>query len=94
MLPLTSAVTATFNESVQASTIGFTLTNSSGGTVAATVTYNSATDTATLTPSRVPGLRHDLHGDRQWGRGYRGRCHEYPGELVVHHGFYATRRNE
>ena len=43
--------TATFNEAVQASTISFTLKNSSGSAVAATVAYNSSTDTATLTPS-------------------------------------------
>ena len=45
---------ATFNEAVQASSITtttFTLKNSSGTAVAATVAYNSSTDTATLTPS-------------------------------------------
>ena len=36
---------------MQAGTIDFTLKNSSGGMVAATVAYNSSTDTATLTPS-------------------------------------------
>ena len=47
-------VTATFNQAVQASSITtttFTLKNSSGTAVAATVAYNSSTDTATLTPS-------------------------------------------
>ena len=46
-----TAATATFNEAVQASTISFTLTNSAGSSVAATVAYNSSTNTATLTPS-------------------------------------------
>ena len=48
---VSSPVTATFNEAVQSGTIGFTLTNPSGSTVAATVAYNSSTNTATLTPS-------------------------------------------
>ena len=46
-----STVTAAFNEAVQASTIKFTLANSSGTTVTTTVAYNSSTNTATLTPS-------------------------------------------
>ena len=46
-----TTVTATFNEAVQSSTIGFNLNSSSGSTVAATVTYNSSTNTATLTPT-------------------------------------------
>jgi Concanavalin A-like lectin/glucanases superfamily/Bacterial Ig-like domain len=43
--------TATFNEAVVASTIGFTLKTSAGVAVGATVAYNSTTNTATLTPS-------------------------------------------
>src|SRR5262249_52113816 len=48
---VSTQVTATFNEAVQSGTIGFTLTGGSGSTVAATVAYNSANYTATLTPS-------------------------------------------
>ena len=51
-----TGVTATFNEAVKASSITtstFTLKNSSGTSVAGTVAYNSATDTATLTPSAL-----------------------------------------
>ncbi len=48
---VSSPLTATFNEAVQSSTISFTLTNSAGTAVPATLTYNSSTDTATLTPS-------------------------------------------
>jgi methionine-rich copper-binding protein CopC len=48
---VSSTVTATFNEAVQSSTIIFTLTSSSGSSVAAAVTYNNTNDTATLTPS-------------------------------------------
>jgi ELWxxDGT repeat protein len=48
---VSTTVTATFNESVQSSTISFVLTGPSGNTVPATVTYNGSTDTATLTPS-------------------------------------------
>ena len=48
---VSTKVTATFNEAVQASTISITLKNSSGSKVAAKVTYNSTTNTATLTPS-------------------------------------------
>jgi methionine-rich copper-binding protein CopC len=48
---VSTTVTATFNQRVQASTITFTLTNSAGSSVAATVSYNSSKYTATLTPS-------------------------------------------
>jgi methionine-rich copper-binding protein CopC len=48
---ITSALTATFNEALQSSTIGFVLTTSSGTSVPATLSYNSTTFTATLTPS-------------------------------------------
>jgi methionine-rich copper-binding protein CopC len=44
-------VTATFSKPVQASTISFTLKDSSNNTVTATVSYNSTTNTATLTPA-------------------------------------------
>ena len=50
-VPVSSSVSATFNEAVQASTINFSLTNSSGNSVAATATYNSSTDTVTMTPN-------------------------------------------
>jgi methionine-rich copper-binding protein CopC len=46
-----ATVTATFNEAVQAGSIVFTLQDSSGNAVAASVSYNSATFTAVLTPS-------------------------------------------
>ena len=48
---VSTKATATFNEAVLASTISFTLASSSGSSVAATVSYNSSNDTATLTPS-------------------------------------------
>jgi len=48
---VSTAVTATFNEAVQAGTITFTLAASSGGLVRASVSYDSSTDTATLTPA-------------------------------------------
>ena len=48
---VSTTVTATFNEVVQASTISLTLKNSSGSSVAGSVSYNSSTNTATLTPS-------------------------------------------
>jgi hypothetical protein len=49
-----TTVTATFSRSMDATTItssSFTLKPSGGAAVAATVTYNSGTNTATLTPS-------------------------------------------
>ena len=49
-----SAVTVTFNEAMLASSItagDFTLKSASGSSMTATVSYNSTTDTATLTPS-------------------------------------------
>src|SRR5271166_6453297 len=51
-----TALTATFNEAVQAATItssNLVLKSSSGATVPATVSYNSSTNTATLTPSAL-----------------------------------------
>jgi hypothetical protein len=45
-----TAVTATFNESVQQATISFVLTDPSKNVVPATLTYNDTTHTATLTP--------------------------------------------
>jgi hypothetical protein len=46
-----TTVTATFNESVVASTISFVLKDSSNNTVASTVSYNDTNHTATLTPN-------------------------------------------
>ncbi|AMV39250.1 Copper resistance protein CopC [Planctomyces sp. SH-PL62] len=46
-----SKVSATFSEAVQAGTISFALKSASGATVAATVAYDAASRTATLTPS-------------------------------------------
>src|SRR6185312_1453391 len=43
-------LTATFNEAVQTSTISFTLTGPGGTAVPAALSYNSSTNTATLTP--------------------------------------------
>jgi hypothetical protein len=50
-VPPTSAVSFTFNEAVQASSIGFTLTDPSGNSVPGTLSYNSSTNTATFTPT-------------------------------------------
>ena len=52
-VPVSFTVSATFNESVQASSItssDFTL-ETAAGTLGVTVTYNASTNTATLTPS-------------------------------------------
>ena len=48
---VSSPVTAIFNEAVQSGTITFTLTPGGGPAVMGSVSYNSATDTATFTPS-------------------------------------------
>ncbi len=47
----TAAVTVTFSKSVQPATISFVLKDTGGSVVQSTVAYNSATNTATLTPS-------------------------------------------
>jgi hypothetical protein len=55
---LAASVTASFDEAMDASTIvasAFDLSGSSSGPVAATVTYDAATQTATLTPSQALG---------------------------------------
>jgi len=44
-------ITATFSEPVQIGTVSFVLEDSNHNTVAAAVTYNASTDTATLTPN-------------------------------------------
>jgi len=46
-----TTVSATFSEAIQLSTLSFVLKDSNGNSVAATVAYNSATNTATLTPN-------------------------------------------
>lgn len=46
-----TTVTAVFSEAVQSGTISFVLKNASGTSVPATLSYNSSTLTATLTPS-------------------------------------------
>src|SRR5262249_24221567 len=51
---VTSTITATFSEPVQANTISLVLKDSSGNTVPASVSYNSTTQTATLTPNPAP----------------------------------------
>jgi methionine-rich copper-binding protein CopC len=48
---ITAALTATFSESVQSSTIGFTLRDAQGNAVTATLAYNDTTHIATLTPN-------------------------------------------
>ena len=48
---VSTAPTATFNEAVQSSTISFTLQNSSGSSVAGSVSYNSTTNVTTFTPT-------------------------------------------
>ena len=69
-------MTATFNQAVQASTISFMLTTSSGGSVAGTASYNSSTNTATFTPgSGGPGVLDDLYGDGQRRREQQWRRH-------------------
>ncbi len=50
-LAVTTTVSAIFNESVQASSIHFALTDTSGSSVPANLIYVSSTDTATLVPS-------------------------------------------
>ena len=52
---VSTPVTATFSESVQQSTISFTLSDPSNVTVPATLSYNNSTFTATLT--RLGGLK-------------------------------------
>ena len=66
-IAVSSPVTATFNEAVQASTIVFTLKNSSGVSVGATVAYNSTSLYRDLDPECGSGLFNDLHGRRSAG---------------------------
>lgn len=55
-VPLGTTVSAAFNESVQANTIAFTLTNAAGAAVAGTVTYDDPTRTATFQPTNPLAL--------------------------------------
>jgi hypothetical protein len=50
-VPVNTAVSASFNESIQSSSLVFTLKNASNVSVAGTATYNDANWTATFTPS-------------------------------------------
>ena len=77
-LAVSSSVSATFNEAVQASTIGFTLKTSSGTAVAATVAYNSSTDTATLTPSAALAYGTTYTANVSGAKNSAGGRHEPP----------------
>jgi methionine-rich copper-binding protein CopC len=55
-VPVGSAVTVTFTEPVQASTVTFTLRDATGNAIPAAVAYNSTTQTATLTPAAALGV--------------------------------------
>ena len=61
-VPITVVVTATFNEPVQAGTISFLLTGPNDTTVPTTVSYSSATETATLAPDSLlaPSTRYTV----------------------------------
>src|SRR5262249_5827912 len=50
LVPKTTSITATFNESVVANSISFVLRDAANNTVAAAVSYNDSTHTATLQP--------------------------------------------
>ena len=52
-VPITSALTATFSESVQASTIQWVVADSSNNPVFGTATYSDVTHVATFTPSSL-----------------------------------------
>jgi subtilisin family serine protease len=52
-VPTATTVTATFNESVVASSVNFTLQDPSGTPIPATFAYNDSTHTATLTPTAL-----------------------------------------
>ncbi|MBI1759636.1 MAG: DUF4082 domain-containing protein [Actinobacteria bacterium] len=49
-VPLTPSVTATFNEPLDPATVQFTLADGGGAKISSTVSYDSATNTATMTP--------------------------------------------
>ena len=53
---VSTTATATFNEALQAGTISFTLKNSSGSSVAGSVSYNSTTYVTTFTPTPTSAL--------------------------------------
>jgi methionine-rich copper-binding protein CopC len=50
-VPVTSNVSFTFNQAVQGSSVGFTLTGPGGASVAGSTSYNASTATGTFTPS-------------------------------------------
>ncbi len=50
-VPISSPISATFNEAVQTGSIGFTLTSNTGTLVPVTLSYNSSSLTDTLTPN-------------------------------------------
>jgi hypothetical protein len=55
-VPINSPVLAIFNTNIDPTTLTFTLTDSSGNPVPASVTYDSSTDTATLSPASTLAL--------------------------------------
>src|ERR1044072_1700487 len=52
-VPISSTASATFSEAVQSGTITFELRDGSNNLVSATTSYNSGTNTVTLTPTSV-----------------------------------------
>ncbi len=88
---VSTTVTATFNEAVQASTISFALKNSAGTAVAATVGYDSATDTVTLTPGAALAYQTTYTATVSGALDTAGDPMSAAGFLVVHHHHRRTR---
>ena len=81
-----AAVTATFSESIQASTLSFVLKTSAGASVAATVSYDDTAHVATLRPSTALAAGTTYTATVGGAQDQAGAAHDEPGQLVVHHG--------
>ena len=83
---VSTAPTAVFNEAVQSNSITMTLATSSAHPWPAQVSYNSANETVTFTPSAGAGVCDDLHRDGQWCQRHRGRFDERPRDVDFYDG--------
>ena len=86
---VSTAVSATFSEAVAGSSVAMELRDPDNSLVPATTSYNSDTQTATLTPSAAACGLDEVHGEGERCKG-RGRKHHDTCHLVIHDGSSAS----
>ena len=92
LVPATAAVNAVFSEPINTATLSgstFQLLGPGSSAVAASVTYSTGSQTATLTPTAALAFSDDLYrrgdGRKQRDKGRGGQRHDLEFHLVVYH---------